>query len=109
MITLDQVESIRQSTVVDSDGERIGGVGEVLVSKATGQPEWVTVHQGVVGDNERYAPLDGASATADELHLAFPKALVRSAPGFTPDADLTPHDEEQLRRHYADGTESSES
>ena len=100
MITLDQIDSLRQSTVFDNAGQRIGGVGEVLVSKATGQPEWVSVHQGVVGDNERFAPLAGASASADELHLAFPKTLVRGAPAFTPDVDLTPADEIALYAHY---------
>ena len=100
MITLDQIDSLRQSTVFDSAGERIGGVGEVLVSKTMGQPEWVSVHQGVVGDNERFAPLAGASAAAGELHLAFPKALVRSAPAFVPDVDLTAADEVALYSHY---------
>ncbi|MCU1676283.1 MAG: photosystem reaction center subunit [Frankiales bacterium] len=100
MITTAQIDSLRQSTVIDSFGERIGGVGEVLVSKASGRPEWVSVHQGVVGDNERFAPLAGATATEEELHLAFPKDLVRSAPAFTPDVDLTPADELALRAHY---------
>jgi len=100
MITLDQIDSLRQSTVFDSAGERIGGVGEVLVSKVTSQPEWVSVHQGVVGDNERFAPLAGASATAGELHLAFPQSLVRSAPAFVPDVDLTADDEAALDAHY---------
>jgi hypothetical protein len=100
MITSDQIDSLRQSTVFDSAGQRIGGVGEVLVSTSTGQPEWVSVHQGVLGDNERFAPLVGASATAHELHLAFPKALVRSAPAFIPDVDLTPEDEISLHAHY---------
>ncbi|MDQ1681996.1 MAG: hypothetical protein QOH99_537, partial [Frankiaceae bacterium] len=38
--------------------------------------------------------------TAHELHLAFPKALVRSAPAFIPDVDLTPEDEISLHAHY---------
>jgi hypothetical protein len=100
MITLAQVDAIRQSTVFDNAGERIGGVGEVLVSAVTGEPEWVSVHQGVVGDNERYAPLEGATATGDELHLAVAKDLVRAAPGFVPDVDLSPEVEAALRAHY---------
>ena len=104
MITSHQIDELRQSTVFDSAGERIGGVGEVLVSKVTGEPEWVSVHQGVFGDNERFAPLAGASATTDELHLAFPKALVRSAPAFTPDVALGPDDELALAAHYGTGS-----
>ena len=100
MITTAQIDSLRQSTVFDSAGERIGGVGEVLVSKVTGEPEWVSVHQGVIGDNERFAPLAGASATADELHLACTKDLVRSAPAFAPDVDLGPDEELALGAHY---------
>jgi len=100
MISLDQVDSMRQSTVFDSTGERIGGAGEVLVSKATGEPEWVSVHQGVIGDNERFAPLAGASLAPGELHLAVRKELVRTAPAFVPDVDLTPDDEVALRAHY---------
>src|ERR1700709_1621107 len=99
MITLDDIDGMRQSTVYDSAGERIGGAGEVLVSKVTGLPEWVSVHQGVIGDNERFAPLDGASTRPGELHLAVAKALVRSAPAFVPDVDLTADDELSLRPH----------
>ena len=100
MITLGQVDAIRQSTVYDSAGERIGGVGEVLVSKVTGEPEWVSVHRGAVGDRETYAPLAGATATDDELHLAVSKALVHAAPGFVPDIDMSAEEVEVLRAHY---------
>ena len=44
--------------VLDSGGERLGGVREIYLDRETGQPEWVLVD--VDGDEARFVPLADA-------------------------------------------------
>ena len=39
----DNYDDLYNSDVVDSEGKKIGGVGQVYLDDKTGQPSWVTV------------------------------------------------------------------
>ena len=65
--------------VLDSGGERLGGVREIYLDRETGRPEWVLVD--VDGDEARFVPLADASVESSTIRVAHSAATIRSAPG----------------------------
>ena len=61
--------------VLDSGGERLGGVREIYLDRETGRPEWVLVD--VDGDEARFVPL--ADADVESRRSASPTPRRRSA------------------------------
>jgi len=82
MITTEQIQALLQGngTVIGSDGEKIGGVGQVFLDNATGDPEWVTAKTGLFGMSETFIPLRGATVNGDEVRVGYDKATVKDAP-----------------------------
>ncbi|MGQ7297024.1 PRC and DUF2382 domain-containing protein [Quadrisphaera sp. KR29] len=94
------IDALRRSTVIASDGSKIGKVGEVYLDDTTDRPEWVTVRTGLFGTSETFVPLAGATTTADDLQVPYTKDVVKDAPRTDADGQLTPDEEERLYRHY---------
>src|SRR4051812_2196832 len=65
--------------VLDSGGERLGGVREIYLDRETGRPEWVLVD--VDGDEARFVPLADASVESSRIRVAHSAEAIRSAPG----------------------------
>lgn len=82
MITTEQVQALLEGngTVIGSDGEKIGGVGQVFLDNATGEPEWVTAKTGLFGMSESFIPLQGATVHGDEVRVNYVKDMVKDAP-----------------------------
>jgi uncharacterized protein (TIGR02271 family) len=103
MTNTEQFGNLIGCAAVDPEGEKIGKVGQVYVSDATGQPEWVTLNTGLFGNKESFAPLYNSRIDGDQLVLAVSKQLVKDAP--QPDLGAEGHlpgDEvEALYQHYA--------
>lgn len=66
--------------VYDSDGDKIGRVGNVYVDDSTHQPEWVTVRTGLFGMKESFVPLEGASTRENRINLGVSRDKVKEAP-----------------------------
>jgi hypothetical protein len=64
----------------DPEGARIGRVGSVYLNRGSGEPEWVTVHTGLLGRRERYLPLAGALPVERGLRVGMRKDVVKGAP-----------------------------
>ena len=75
-------------TAVDTEGTKIGKVGQVYLDDQTGQPVWVTISTGLLGTKESFAPLYGAQATGDNLQLAVSKDMVKDAPSVDTDGHI---------------------
>jgi uncharacterized protein (TIGR02271 family) len=101
MTTPQQWDSLIGLTAIDSDGDKIGKVGQIYLDDAAGQPEWVTVSTGMFGSRESFAPLYQASVRDDQLVLAVPKQLVKDAPSIDDDGHLTDAEVAALYQHYA--------
>ena len=54
--------------VLDSGGERLGGVREIYLDRETGRPEWVLVD--VDGDEARFVPLADAAVESSTIRVA---------------------------------------
>ncbi|MFI6981967.1 DUF2382 domain-containing protein [Embleya sp. NPDC050154] len=87
--------------VVDSEGSKIGTIGQVYLDDRTGEPEWVTVKTGMFGGRESFVPLGPADMQGDDLRVPFDKELVKEAPSLGTDEHLSPEEEARLYRHYS--------
>jgi uncharacterized protein (TIGR02271 family) len=100
VITQNDIERLTDSDVYDSDGDKIGSVGQVYLDAQSGDPEWVTVKTGLFGTKETFVPLQRASVSDDRVTVGYAKAQVKDAPQIEADGPLSYAEEDQLYKHY---------
>jgi uncharacterized protein (TIGR02271 family) len=88
-------------TAVDSEGSKIGKIGQVYLDEQTGVPLWATVATGMFGTRESFAPIYGSRFEGDQVRLAVSKDLVKDAPNIDDDGHIGESEQEALYRHYA--------
>src|SRR5579862_8414673 len=96
-----QWDSLIGLPAIDTNGDRIGKVGQVYLDDASGQPQWVTVSTGMFGTRQSFAPLYRASVRDGQLVLAVPEQLVKDAPNIDDDGHLADSEVAALYQHYA--------
>ena len=96
----EQLQLMVGKYAVDASGDRIGRIGQIYLSDATGDPEWVTVSTGLFGTKESFAPLYGAWTEDDNLVLAVSKAMVKDAPNVENDGHLEESEVQSLYQYY---------
>ena len=105
MITTQDVSKIIGHNAVDSDGSKLGKIGQVYLDDETGRPEWATVSTGLFGTSESFVPLAQAEISGDTLRVPYDKARVKDAPRVDADqGHLSPEEEAELYRYYGVGT-----
>jgi uncharacterized protein (TIGR02271 family) len=97
----------RGSSVVDSDGEKIGTIEEIYMDTETGQPEWLAVKTGMFGSKVSFIPIAEASDAGDGVRVPYDRAQVKDAPKAEADGELSQDEESALYSHY--GLDYSES
>ena len=102
MTNPNDLQQIMGGTAVANDGDKIGKIGQIYLDDQTGQPVWVTVHTGLFGNNESFAPLYGSTNEGDTLRLAVSKDKVKGAPNVDADGHLEDNENDALYRYYAD-------
>lgn len=95
------LEKMIGRSAVDVSGAKIGKVGQIYLDDESDHPVWVTVHTGMFGTKESFAPLHGSSVDGDELRLAVTKDLVKDAPNVNADGHLSAEESDALYQHYA--------
>ncbi|MTD17141.1 DUF2382 domain-containing protein [Nakamurella sp. YIM 132087] len=102
MIKQDQAQQlIDGGTVVGSDGENIGRIGQVYLDNETGDVSWVTVKTGWFGASESFVPTDSATVSGDTVTVPYDKATIKDAPHSDGAGDaLTPQQEADLYSYY---------
>ena len=93
--------------VVDSGGERLGGVREIYLDRETGQPEWVLVD--VDGGEARFVPLADAAVETSQIRVAHAATVIRDAPGIGSEPRIDQTEERRLYAHYGLGYSEDES
>lgn len=93
-------EQLINLTAYDTDGEKIGSIGQVYRDDSTGRPEWVTVKTGWFGMKESFVPLAGARSDGEALHVPHAKDVVKEAPRVDADQHLDADEEHRLYQHY---------
>ncbi|SDY30358.1 conserved domain-containing protein [Modestobacter sp. DSM 44400] len=101
MITTQDVNRIIGTNAVDSDGSKLGKIGQVYLDDQTGRPEWATVSTGMFGTQESFVPLAEAEIAGDSLRVPYDKARVKDAPRVDAEqGHLSPEEEAELYRYY---------
>ena len=100
MITQNDINRIADADVYDTDGDKIGSVGQVYLDTDSGNPEWVSVKTGLFGTKETFVPLQRANVSDDRITVAYDKTQVKDAPQIDADGPLSYADEDQLYKHY---------
>ncbi|MGC0337851.1 DUF2382 domain-containing protein [Streptomyces sp. SLBN-8D4] len=102
MITREQIPTVLDHPVFDTDGNKIGDAKHVFLDDVTRQPEWVSVKTGLFGTSESFVPISDASLVEDHLEVPFPKEKVKDAPNVDVDAGghLSEEEEHRLYQHY---------
>lgn len=104
MLTHDELLRAVGCDAYDSDGDKIGKVGQVFLDDQTDEPAWATVNTGLFGTKESYVPLGNASFSGDRLEVPYPKDTVKGAPNVDDeDGHLTPDQERALYEYYGMG------
>ncbi len=106
-ITLDQLDGIADGNVIGSDGDKIGGIGQIYLDDNTGEPNWVTVRTGLFGTSETLVPLDGASLSGGDIVVSYDKPTVKDAPRVDADGSISAEEEEILYTYYSLGGTSA--
>ena len=96
----DSTASPLTATSSATDGDKIGGIGQIYLDDNTGEPKWVTVKTGLFGTSESFVPLDGASLSGGDIVVKYDKATVKDAPRVDADGNITPEEEEALYSYY---------
>jgi hypothetical protein len=93
--------------VLDSGGERLGGVREIYLDRETGRPEWVLVD--LEGDEARFVPLADAEVADATIRVAHSADTIRNAPGIGTEPRIDQSEERKLYEHYGIGYSTEES
>jgi hypothetical protein len=100
-ISTDDLGRITQQTsVVASDGDRLGAINQIYTSDTTGEPAWATLKTGLFGTQESFVPLVDATFEGDEIHVPVTKQAVHDAPRVDADGHLSVEEEDDLYRYY---------
>ena len=95
-----EVHDWHELDVVSDDGEHVGKLADVYVIKDTGEPEFLLVSSGVLGNHLHLVPAAGATRSEDRVQVAASKATIESAPTVHADNDLNADEEKRLFEHY---------
>src|ERR1700745_846934 len=101
MTTLQDAQQFIGRTAVDSEGRKIGQIGQVYLAAQTGEPVWITVTTGMFGTRQSFAPIYGSEFEGDQVRLAVSKDLVKDAPSIDEDGHMEASEQDALYRHYA--------
>jgi len=104
MITQNDIARLTDSDVYDTDGDKIGSVGQVYLDAQSGDPSWVTVKTGLFGTKETFVPLQNADVADDRVVVAYAKNQVKDAPRIEADGPMSRDEEGELYSYYGLGS-----
>jgi uncharacterized protein (TIGR02271 family) len=102
MTSPQDVQQFVGRTAVDSEGSKVGKIGQVYLDDRTGQPVWVTVSTGLFGTRQSFAPIYGPRFDGDQVVLAVSEDQVSDAPNIDADGAIDASEQDALYQHYAD-------
>ncbi|AJF69291.1 DUF2382 domain-containing protein [Streptomyces vietnamensis] len=102
MIAKEQIPTVLDHPVYDTEGKKVGEARHVFVDDATGRPAWVTVKTGLFGTSESFVPIKDASMVDDHLKVPYPKDRIKDAPRVDVDrgGHLDAGEEQRLYAYY---------
>jgi sporulation protein YlmC with PRC-barrel domain len=95
-----EVHDWHEQDVYAQDGEHVGKLADVYVSKESGEPEFLLISSGFLGHKLHMVPAEGATRSDEGVRVAFDKATIDDAPTVDADDDIDPAEEQRLHEHY---------
>jgi sporulation protein YlmC with PRC-barrel domain len=95
-----EVHDWHEMDVYAQDGQHVGKLADVYVSKETGEPEFLLVSSGFLGHKLHMVPADGATRIDERVQVDFDQDAIESAPSVAADDDIDPGEERRLYEHY---------
>jgi len=99
-MTQEDISRLSNAEVIDQDGDKVGGVGQIYLDDQTSRPTWVTVKTGLFGTKETFVPLDRATREGDAIRVPYTKDFIKDAPKMEADHHISESEEEELYRYY---------
>jgi uncharacterized protein (TIGR02271 family) len=100
MLDKNSVLESRGSSVVSSDGGKIGKIEDIYLDRETDQPEWVLVNTGLFGARSTFVPFSAATTRGNDIVVPYSKDVVKDAPNIDADGELSEQEEAELYRYY---------
>jgi uncharacterized protein (TIGR02271 family) len=100
MISEQNIASLIGAHVVDTEGNKVGSVGQIYVDPETGRPNWATVKTGFFGSSESFVPLEQADDVNGDLRVPFSKDFVKDSPRTAVDGEISQDEEDSLYTYY---------
>ncbi|MEU4692341.1 PRC-barrel domain-containing protein [Actinoplanes sp. NPDC023714] len=100
----DPAQDVRGRDVIDSDGEKIGAVADLLIDTGTNHVRFLRVdHGGLlgIGATSSFIPVEAVRrVTDDEVHVETPRNRIAGAPRYDPDLVAQRDYFEKIYGHY---------
>lgn len=100
MFDKDTIDRMGRATAYDTNGDKVGSVGQIYSDNDSGEPTFATVSTGLFGMSESFVPLRGARMDGDDLRLDYTKDQIKDAPRIDENGQLSPDEEDTLYSHY---------
>ncbi|MGJ9373793.1 DUF2382 domain-containing protein [Nesterenkonia sp. CF4.4] len=95
------INLIENADVYDSEGAKVGSVGQVYINDRTQEPEFVTVNMGLFGTKETFIPFHATNYSTEGLRVPFTKSYIKDAPSIEVDGHLSTVEEQRLLDYYS--------
>jgi hypothetical protein len=91
-------------TLLTNTGEKIGQIDGIYLDGDTDEPAWLAVKTGMLGSAVSLVPVQGATPANDGVAVPYDKKLIKGAPTFKPDDEISDEDSRALYAHYSIGS-----
>jgi sporulation protein YlmC with PRC-barrel domain len=86
--------------VVDTTGEKIGSVRDIVYDDITSQPKWLVIKTGLFGGKKVYVPAGDVHMAEDRLMVPYTEDRVKESPRVGKDEVLSREQERELHLYY---------
>ncbi|WP_226347044.1 PRC and DUF2382 domain-containing protein [Agilicoccus flavus] len=99
-MTQDDLRRLYDATIVDQNGDKVGGVGQIYLDDQNDRPTWATAKTGLFGTKETFVPLAEATMDASEIRVPYTKDFIKDAPNVDAEHHISEQEEDELYRYY---------
>jgi len=78
---IERIEDWTGQDVIDTEGEKVGKLDDVVFERRSGRPVLALVKTGMLGRHLNLIPLSGSRFSRGYVRVAFTKAQLKDAPG----------------------------
>lgn len=99
-INSEHLARLTDADVIDQHGDKVGGVGQIYLDDASGQPAWASVKSGLFGLRESFVPLATAEVVNGNISVPFTKDFIKDAPRVDADNHMDDGQQATLYSYY---------